>query len=56
MRDGIKKAHQEDAKTPDGQGKLYGVYDYADWNIQSDEIEEELRARQEVFEPVPWKT
>ncbi len=56
MHDGIKKAHQKDMETPDGQDKPYGVYEYAGWKIQSDEIEAELNTRDEAFDPVPWKS
>lgn len=55
MYEGIRKAHDADVNTLEGSKKEYGVYEYADWKIQSDEIEQELRGRDISFDPISWK-
>jgi hypothetical protein len=54
MHEGIQNAHKADREAPVDQTKVYGVYEYADWKIQSDEIESELTSRQCKFDAIPW--
>lgn len=44
----------EEDKQPQGQEKIYGLREFADWRDQADEIEAELDRRHEVYAKVPW--
>ena len=53
LHETIARALAEDDALP-ANGKIYGVREYPDWRAEADEIESELAARGEVFNPVTW--
>lgn len=53
MLDGIRNALAADDKQGNAQ-KIYCVREYADWRVQADAIEAELKKRGETFTAVPW--
>ncbi len=51
----LKKALLEDDSLPTGQ-KKYGVREFADFRVEADAIEAEMKERGEIFEPIDWST
>jgi hypothetical protein len=53
LHEAIRNALATDDKLGNGS-KTYGVREYADWRIQADAIEAELKKRRETFTAIPW--
>lgn len=54
MQDGIRNALKEDDATPAGAAKPYGVREFSDWRVHSDQIEAELDKRAVSYTKVAW--